>query len=122
MSINLSYIKPKNTLHASCQKSDLCDAIISRVQSIANYEAHRSNNELLIFIMNCVENTISSKKIDKKVLVLEIFSKLFPSVPVEEIEMLGDTIDFICNNNLIQAIPFITKYTGILTNYIKTKF
>lgn len=122
MSINLSYIKPKNTLHAACQKSDLCDAIISKVQSITNYEAHRSNNELLIFIMNCVENTVSSKKINKKVLVLEIFSKLFPQVPSEEIEMIGETIDFICNNNLIQAIPFITKYTGIFSNYIKTKF
>ena len=121
MSINLSYIKPKNTLHAACQKSDLCDAIITKVQSIANYEVHKNNNELLIFIMNCVENTINSKKIDKKVLVIEIFSKLFPNVTSEELIIIGESIDFICNNGLIQAIPFIKKYTGIFSNYIKTK-
>ena len=122
MSINLSYIKPKNTLQSACQKSDLCDAIITKVQSISNYEAHKSNNELLIFIMNCVENTINSKKIDKKTIVIEIFTKLFPSASAEELVILGETIDFICNNGLIQATPFIKKYSGIFSNYIKTKF
>ena len=121
MSVNLSYIKPKHTLSAACRKSELCDAIITRVHSISNFSTLQKDKELLIFIMNCIENTVDGKKIDKKTFVIEILVKIFPEISTEEQLEISDTIDFICNNRLIQQIPFVKKYSSIFTNYIKNK-
>lgn len=120
MSVNLSYIKTRNSLNLACVKSDLCNAIMARVQSIENYTTLKFDNELLIFVCNCVENTVQSKKIDKKTLVLDIFNKLF-ELTAEEREIISCSIDFLCNNSLIEKVPVIQKYTSIVSNYLKKK-
>jgi len=123
MSFNLSYIKTKNSLNIACVKSDLCNAIVTRVQSIDNFQELKFDNELLIFVCNCVENTVSSsgkKKIDKKTLVIDIFKKLF-EISDEDEGIISKSINFLCDNSLVEKIPSIQKYSSIITNYIKNK-
>jgi len=120
MSVNLSYIKTRNSLNVACVKSDLANAIITRVQGIENYHQLKFDNELLIFVCNCVENTVESKKINKKLLVLDIFFKLF-EIADEEKAVISNSIDFLCNNSLVEKVPSIQKYSSIISNYIKNK-
>ena len=37
MSVNLSFIKTRNSLNLACIRSDLVNAIVTRVQGIENY-------------------------------------------------------------------------------------
>lgn len=121
MSVNLSYIKPKNSLAFSAIKSDLALAIIERVRTIDGHEELRFDNELLIFICSCVENTVEHKKIDKKRLVLDIYSRIY-TMADGDLGVIGKSIDFLIDNALVKKVPSITKYTSIFSNYFKSKF
>ena len=112
---------PKNSLAVSAIKSDLSATIVHRVRSIDGHEALKFDNELLIFICTCVENTVEHKKIDKKRLVIEIYSKLY-ELAEEDVSVIAKSIDFLCDNSLVKRIPSITKYTSIIGNYFREKF
>jgi len=120
MSINLSYIKPKNSIKLAAHKSDLVSSIVAKVKEIDNYGSLKFDNELLIFICNCIENALTSK-LDKKTLVLDIFDQLFGTLTSAEKVIISASIDFLCNNNLVQTMPFLKKNFAIISNYIKTK-
>ena len=120
MSINLSYIKPKNTLSLAAHKCDLTNAIVVRVKEIDNHQALKFDNELLIFVCNCIENALTKKEIDKKEMCLDVFDKLF-SLNVQDKAVISSSMDFLCNNKLVERIPSIQKYSAILSHYIKNK-
>jgi len=121
MSVNISYLAPKNSLAIASIKSALSASIVERVRAIDNYGELKTCNELLIFICSCVENTVDNKKIDKKTLVLDIYRRLY-DLSTEEHLVISKSIDFLCDNALVKKIPAITKYSSILGNYIKGKF
>lgn len=120
-SINLSYIKPKNTLSVSSHRADLVNAIVEKVKEIDGYAGLKFDNELLIFVCNCIENGLVHKSIDKKELCLEVFDKLFCPNAAEKV-ILSSSIDFLCSNELIKSIPTLKKYLAIIINYLKKKF
>lgn len=120
MAINLSYIKTKHTLQTAEHKTVLCLAIVEKVRQIDNHGALKFDNELLIFVMSCVENALESKKIDKKTLVLEIFEILFETSGDDK-RVISNSIDFLCNNKLVKKIPSVTKYALMFGNYISNK-
>ncbi len=123
-SINLSYIKPRNTLQTAAHLSDLTNAIVAKVKEIDNYLDLKHDAELLIFICNCIENAVkdkkAGKKVDKKALCLDILDKIFLLTP-DDTAMLSSSIDFLCNNKLVSLIPSLKKYTLIIINYLKSK-
>ena len=120
MSVNLSYVKPRNSLSIASHKSDLCNAIVTRVKCIENFHTLLHDQELLVFCMNCVENALETKKIDKKELVLEVFNKIFEMTDDDQAN-ISKSIEFLCNNKLIEKIPIIQKYSSIMSNYLKRK-
>ena len=119
MSINLSYIKPKNTLSLVAHKCDLTNAIVARVKELDNHQALKFDNELLIFVCNCIENG-AKKEVDKKEMCLDVFDKLF-SLTTQDKTVISSSVEFLCNNKLVEKIPSIQKYSAILSNYIKAK-
>ncbi len=119
MSINLTFIKPKNTLKLAAHKSDLITSIVAKVKEIENYSGLKFDNELLIFVCNCIENALTGK-IDKKTLCLEIFDQLF-ALTLAEKNIISCSVDFVCNNKLVKTIPLFQKYLRIITNYLKSK-
>ena len=121
MSINLSYLAPKNSLAVASVKSALSASVVERVRAIDDYADLKTCNELLIFICSCVENTVENKKICKKTLVLDIYRKLY-DLSDEERAVISKSIDFLCDNSLVKKIPSITKYSSIIGNYLKGKF
>jgi len=120
MSVNLSYIKTRNSLNLECVKSDLANAIITRVQGIENFQKLLHDKELCVFICSAIENTVESKKIDKKALVVYIYKKLF-EITDEDVDIISSSINFICDNGLVVKVGTFKKYTSIIGNYIKNK-
>ena len=100
------------------------DAILTKISKIPELQKLRLNVELTLLVCNIIENSISNNskyhKIDKKQLVVDIFSQAFNLNPAE-IQLLKDQIDFLYNNNAIIKISKIKKFFSSITNSLKKK-
>ncbi len=80
-------------------------------------------NDFLVYICNLIEEiTKNDKKPNKKEIVMKLYKHLFNS-DEKELNDLSTTIDFICNNSLVNQIPkskklfsFIKKNKKIFIN------
>ena len=119
---NLIYIQPKNKLKHLKHKNEIFEVIVQKIMDIKDYTTLKFDNELLIFVCNCIENSLykNKKKIDKKKLCLEIYEKVF-TLSDKEKEQISNSIEFLCENNMIDVIPFYKKYTKLFIYYIKSK-
>ena len=115
MSINLSYINTKHTLQVAKHKTDLKSAIVAKVEEIDNYKALKFDNELLIFVCNCIENALDVR-MDKKVLALQIYEQLFEELSQDDKSILSSSIEFLWSNKLIKKMPKVKKYAKIFFN------
>jgi hypothetical protein len=115
MSINLSFVKTKNTLSAAAHKKSLKDSIIARIVEIDRHEALKFDNELLIFLCNCIENA-SDAKMDKKTLALDILHTVF-ELSQDDRAILGTSIDFLCNNKLVKKMNTLTKWSRLTSDF-----
>ena len=79
--------------------------IVEELKKIPNLEHLRMNPELTKMVCQVVEEICYSKtikgKIEKKTLVIEVFSKIF-NLTEEEQKAMSNDIDFCCNNGLIK--------------------
>lgn len=118
MSINLSYINTKHSLQVAKHKTDLCSAIVGKVQEIENHKALKFDNELLIFVCNCIENALDVK-MDKKSLALQIYTQLFDELSPDDKAILSSSIEFLWTNKLIKKMPKVKKYAKMIFNSIR---
>jgi len=119
MAINLSYIQTKHSLWEASQRSALCAAICDRVKEVDNYEKLKFDNELLIFLCSCVENSVDKKdktKIDKKALVFEVLDKLF-EMSSDDKTILSASIEFLHSNKLIKKVGTLKKYSRLASDF-----
>lgn len=123
MAINLSFVKTKHSLFEASQRSALCAAICDRVREVDNYEKLKFDNELLIFLCSCVENSIDKKdkiKIDKKTLVFEVLDKLF-DMSSDDKAIISASIEFLHSNKLIKKVGTLKKYTRLASDWFLKK-
>ena len=123
MAINLSFVKTKHSLFEASQRSALCAAICDRVREVDNYEKLKFDNELLIFLCSCVENSIDKKdkiKIDKKTLVFEVLDKLF-DMSSDDKAIISASIEFLHSHKLIKKVGTIKKYTRLASVWFLKK-
>ena len=123
MAINLSFVKTKHSLFEASQRSALCAAICDRVREVDNYEKLKFDNELLIFLCSCVENSIDKKdkvKIDKKTLVFEVLDKLF-DMSSDDKAIISASIEFLHSNKLIKKVGTVKKYARLASDWFLKK-
>jgi len=80
-------IKPQNSLRVDQKKTKIKNEIIDKIKSagFSNLDNLKNDNELLSLVMNLIENSIKKKyKIDKKELLLDIYSELYPNLSQDE--------------------------------------
>ena len=113
-----------NALEKSNIYNCIRDAILTKISKIPELQKLRLNVELTLLVCNIIENSISNNskyhKIDKKQLVVDIFSQAFNLNPAE-IQLLKDQIEFLYNNGAIIKISKIKKFFSSITNLIKKK-
>ena len=124
MSVNLVYLHPKNKLKELARKTELFNIIVEKIEGIKDFNSLKFDNELLVFVCNCIENGLHNKnkkyKLDKKLLCLEIYQKVF-TLTEKEKEQISNSIEFLCQNKMIDIIPIFKKYGTIFIHYIKSK-
>ena len=103
----------------------LLKLVTEKIRLIPNYEILKNEIELVLLVCNIIENIVKKNKktkIDKKQLVIDIFTTVFGNQI--DILSLKITIDFLFNNKLIKQISlkkyikskslyFIVKLTGL---------
>ena len=113
-----------NALEKSNIYNCIRDAILTKISKIPELQKLRLNVELTLLVCNIIENSISNNskyhKIDKKQLVVDIFSQAFNLNPAE-IQLLKDQIEFLYNNGAIIKISKIKKFFSSITNLLKKK-
>jgi hypothetical protein len=125
---NLSFVKrlkTKNNLKRDQYCNDLKKLVVQTVKEFDNVGTLKFDNELLKFVCNCIENGLKSKyekkqKTDKKALVIQIFDEIF-SLNDDEKKKLGNNIDFLCSNELIDNINIFYKCGLMSFDYLKSK-
>ena len=119
MAINLSFVKTKHSLWEASQRSALCAAICDRVREVDNYEKLKFDNELLIFLCSCVENSVDKKdkiKINKKALVFEVLDKLF-DMSSDDKAIISASIEFLHSNKLIKKVGILKKWSRLTSDF-----
>lgn len=113
-----------NALEKSNIYNCIRDAILTKISKIPELQKLRLNVELTLLVCNIIENSISNNskyhKIDKKQLVIDIFTQAFNLNPAE-IQLLKDQIEFLYNNGAIIKISKIKKFFSSITNLLKKK-
>jgi len=113
-----------NALEKSNIYNCIRDAILTKITKIPELQKLRLNVELTLLVCNIIENSISNNskyhKIDKKQLVIDIFTQAFNLNPAE-IQLLKDQIEFLYNNGAIIKISKIKKFFSSITNLLKKK-
>lgn len=125
-SLNKNFTIPdiniKNGLSEHFVTENIIKEVTEKVKTIPNYHLLKNEVELLKFICNIIENMIlkNKKKIDKKDIVIKIFSLLF-SLTEPDKENLSKLIDFLHQNKLIKRLS-LKKQTKIFINNLSTFF
>jgi len=121
-------IKLKHSSKSTVNTQQIQDTLITNIkQNVPNFQSLKGDISILEYICNCVENMIkngnsnSTSPIDKKQLVISIFTILFQLTP-EEQTALGLSIDFLYNNNLINKITTISKASKGISSVLKKVF
>ena len=120
--VNLSFVNPKNSLKNSVHKAKVIKAICERVEEFDNHHSLRCDTELLKFVCNLVENSpdLDKHKIDKNILVIDVYVKLF-NISQTEKDKLNNDMNFLTDNNLINKTNVLRKWFRKFTDYISKK-
>lgn len=105
--------KLKRSLKQHTIKHQLVELISSRVKSSIPRLAelgHR-NEELLLLIANCIENTVEKRyKLNKMEILKACVKSIFPLVEDKDLE--GDVekiVQFFIDNNMVKRVPYLKK-------------
>ena len=121
--ITLDFVKPKNKLKTQQYNNDVFKVIVKKITEIQGHEQLKFENELLKFVCTCVENAVNEsekQKTDKKKLVLDIYHAVYNLSEADKL-VIGNSIDFVCNNKMIKKYSTLRKYSSIVGSYIKSK-
>ena len=123
--VDISFVKPKNKLKRNQYNIELKKQIIEKMKQFDNLGSLKFDQEMLRFVCSCLENSLKPKyekkqKTDKKALVIEIFNDLF-NLNEDEKKKLGNNIDFLIENDLVEKVNIARRcaFTGF--NYLKSK-
>lgn len=125
--LDLSYVKPKHELKYELYLKELKNLIIQKVNQLNNNNEpnFKHNHELLKFVCSCIENGLNEKyekkkKTDKKLVVIDIFNDIF-HLSEEEKQKIGDSIDFLISNKLVQKMNVAKRVGFFGFKYLKSK-
>lgn len=101
---DLSIISVTPNLALDIKRIEIVEKIISRLTELKLNDAKYKNSaDILLLICNLVEHLTRDKKLSKKEIVLEIFSRVFV-LTAEENAILESNIEFLHSNKAIKKL------------------
>lgn len=110
---SFSFMKPANGLWKDAKIAKIQQRVLDRLTELPHeVRANKHNMELLSLVCNLIENSgIHNKqkgdklKIDKKQLLIQIYSSLYGSITPADCELLSKNIEFLHDNHHIVKLP-----------------
>lgn len=126
---SFSFMKPQNGLWKDAKISKVHQRVLDRLTDLPKeVRENRHHMELLILVCNLIENAgINNKerpekqRIDKKVLLMQIYSSLYGNLGPADIDLLGKNIEFIYDRGLIVKHATWKKCLYCVGDWIKRK-
>jgi hypothetical protein len=122
------FIKPSNGLWKSAKIEKTKNKILEAITDMpAIVRAQKHNMELLTMIANMVEHKIDNQgkkeklKIDKKALVVEIYTSLYGALTPQDVQTLMDNIEYLHSNDKIIKYPLWKVIIGSVVEWCKKK-
>ena len=118
--IALPKIKLGKFLKRHFTYTSLLVSVVQELEKIPSLSDLKMNKELTCLVCTIIEQVKLKKKsskvvIDKRTFVLEVLKKMYPDLTQEEMERLGEDIDFICENGLhLKKHTLFTCLTGFI--------
>jgi hypothetical protein len=106
---SFSFMKPANGLWKDAKIAKIQQRVLERLTELPlEVRANKHNMELLCLVCNLIENSgINNKekgtklKIDKKQLLIQIYSSLYGSITPADCDQLSKSVEFLWDNNHI---------------------
>ena len=114
----------KNSLKGLNDLAQLKQMIVSKIQSLPNYQTLKGDVELILYACNTLENAhvdLKASKINKRQLVVSVFAEIF-NLNDEEKLTLSNTIQFLFDHNKIKQIKQVLVVGNVLKNWFIKKF
>ena len=124
---SFAFIKPQNTLYKDYKIAKVQRQILEKITDLPETIRHKHSTELLKMVCNCVEASINNKnkkdkmKIDKKLLVIQIYSALFGNLNPNDLDTIGKNIEYLHDNDQIVHYSFFKIATATAWNWFKSK-
>lgn len=107
--INVDLINPKNNLLKVQKFADILALLKQKIVEYPPNHILKQCNEFLLYTCKIVEEVIvKSDKVNKKDFVVDLFKQLF-SLTEPESKLVGNAIDFLWSNHLINKVKTSKK-------------
>jgi len=118
---DVDLVSLKNSLVKDQRIADLSIIVKDKIASLPPNVSYKNNNELILYVCKLVENVICKKDgLNKKDLVINILRPLL-GLNDAEVKLMGDVIEFLHSNGLIQKIKNVKKIKNSIISWFKKK-
>ena len=119
---DVNLITIKNSLVKDQKSNDLIVVVKDKLQSLPpNLLLYKTNSEFILYVCKLVENVIlKSDGVNKKELVLNIMRSIVGCNDAE-CKLVGEIIEFLHSNGMIQKIKVVKKFKNSVLSWIKKK-
>jgi hypothetical protein len=103
----LKKIRLSGSLKSHVIKTQIVEVVAQHLtKTVPKLLGLRLDNELLKVVCSCIETLVDSRKtgLDKKELVLLIWTSLYPDISEQELKFVDIAIDFLCSNKLVVSL------------------
>ena len=126
---SFSFIKPQNGLWKDAKIAKVHARILERITNLPHeIRENKHNMELVSLVCNIIENSgISNKdktdklKIDKKVLLIQIYKSLYGNLSPQDIETLQKNVEFLHDNGHIIKHAALKLFAYSVVDWFKRK-
>lgn len=114
-------VKFKHNLKQSQKSDEIEKYILDKLFNLPNYMDYKFDPELVLYACRVVEALVKkSDHIDKKMLVISVFEKIF-NLSYEEKKLIEEIIEFLFNNKRIKAVKTTKKVLYAVGDWVKRK-
>jgi len=110
-------VKKTGSLALHYEVNDIIAKVSLLVKEIPEFSALKFNHDLTLYVLNMVINLVKSKKIDIKIVAVQVLSKVY-NLSDEETNILSNQIDYLISSKAVKKIANST----LLFKYLKKKF
>ena len=117
----LAIISVTPNLALDIKRNEIIEKIISRLTELKLVDdKYKNSADILLLICNLVEHLTRDKKISKKVIVLEIFSRVFV-LSADERAIIESNIEFLHSNRAIKKLSKFYLFCCSMREYFFKK-